>query len=245
VQTSAVTRMKTLLVSLAVLAIGAITIVVAQSSCHLREIDLCLAAAISTQKLQTTIPENKKQCTAMREQRECLKNFTNRCGTKTIKGLVKSVSDSGEKSEKVKSFIQAFCTDTDTSEDVKDFLKHAPCLNTAQKSARSGCLKDLTVALDKIITSTNIEIRVPGMCCAFRRTEKCFKDIVREKCGQASMKYLNQLESSVSRIPNIFCREFKPDTPQCKQILPPIGTKPSGQKSQSVISRLLNTAGAL
>ncbi len=88
---------------------------------------------------------------------------------------------------------------------------------------------------------------MPQMCCAIRRMRKCSSDIVEKKCGKEGLKYSNQMAQSASptRLPEIVCRDFDPTSQKCTSILPAPGTKPSGDKSKSVLSRLLNTFSAL
>ena len=85
------------------------------------------------------------------------------------------------------------------------------------------------------------------MCCAVRRMRKCSSDIVESKCGKEGMKYMNQMLQSIAgtRLPEIACREFDPTSKKCTSILPPPGTKAQNTRSNSVLSRLLNTYSAL
>jgi hypothetical protein len=85
------------------------------------------------------------------------------------------------------------------------------------------------------------------MCCAVRRMRKCSSDIIEGKCGKEGLKYSSQMLQSVAgtRIPEIACRDFDPTSQKCTSILPPPGTKPANTRSNSVLSRLLNTYSAL
>ncbi|XP_054160030.1 uncharacterized protein LOC128958236 [Oppia nitens] len=231
--------MKFLIFGIAFLAIA--TIVAAQSSCHLRELDLCLASGLASgQNLPTTIAEINKQCNGMKEMNECIGNYSRRCSTKSMREFMRSLTQQGD----VKSWYSDFCT-KDNSEEREKFLKHSVCLNTAQKEARS-CIRDLTVALDKAINA-DVENRIPEMCCAVRRMRKCSSDIIEAKCGKEGMKYSSQMLQSVAgtRIPEIACRDFDPTSQKCTSILPAPGTKAGNTKSNSVLSRLLNTYSAL
>ncbi|CAG2162762.1 unnamed protein product [Oppiella nova] len=231
--------MKYLLIGIAFLAL--VAIVRAQSSCHLRELDLCLASGLASgQNLPTTIAEINKQCNGFKEMNECIGNYSRRCSTKAMRDFMRSVTSQGD----VKSWYSEFCT-KDSSEEREKFLKHSTCLNTAQKESRS-CTRDLTVALDKAINS-DIENRIPEMCCAVRRMRKCSSDIIEGKCGKEGMKYMGQMLQSVAgtRIPEIACRDYDPTSQKCVSILPAPGTKPGNTKSNSVLSRLLNTYSAL
>ena len=85
------------------------------------------------------------------------------------------------------------------------------------------------------------------MCCAVRRMRKCSGDIIEAKCGKEGVKYSSQMITNVAgtRIPEIACRDYDPTSAKCKAVLPPPGTKPANTKSNSVLSRLLNTYSAL
>jgi len=231
--------MKYLVLAIAVLAIA--VVVKAQSSCHLRELDLCLASGLASgQNLPTTVAEIQKQCNGMKEMNECIGNYSRRCSTKSMREFMRSITSQGD----ARSFYNDFCV-KDNSAERENFLKHSVCLNTAQKEARS-CIRDLTVALDKAINS-DIENRIPEMCCAVRRMRKCSSEIIEAKCGKEGMKYSGQMITNVAgtRIPEIACRDYDPTSSKCTSILPAPGTKAGNTKSNSVLSRLLNTYSAL
>jgi len=231
--------MKYLIIGIVVLAFG--VIIQAQNSCHLRELDLCVASGLASgQNLPTTIAEINKQCNGLKEMNECIGNYSRRCSTKSMREFIRSITSQGD----VRSWYQEYCQ-KDSSEEREKFLKHATCLNTAQKESRT-CMRDLTVALDKAINS-DVEKRIPEMCCAVRRMRKCSQDIVESKCGKEGAKYMNQMLQSVAgtRLPEIACRDFDPTSKKCTSILPPPGTKPTNTRSNSVLSRLLNTYSAL
>jgi hypothetical protein len=231
--------MKYLVLGIAFLALA--VIVRAQNSCHLRELDLCLASGLASgQNLPTTVAEINKQCNGMKEMNECIGNYSRRCSTKSMREFMRSITSQGD----VRSWYSEFCT-KDNSAEREKYLKHATCLNSAQKETRS-CIRDLTVALDKAINS-DIESRIPEMCCAVRRMRKCSTDIIEGKCGKEGLKYMGQMLQSIAgtRIPEIACRDFDPSSQRCISILPPPGSKPGNTKSNSVLSRLLNTYSAL
>lgn len=172
---------------------------------------------------------------------DCIGNYTRRCSTKSMREFMRGIRQDGTQA---RSWYEEFCQ-KESSQEKENYLKHAVCLNQAQKEARP-CVRDLTVALDKAITS-ELEERIPGMCCAVRRMRRCSEQIIEGKCGKEGAKYMGQMLRSVAgtRLPEIACREYDPTSDQCKKILPPPGTKPTGQRSNSVLSRLLNTYSAL
>ena len=92
----------------------------------------------------------------MKEMQDCIGNYSKRCSTKSMREFMRSVTSQGEN----RNFYSDFCGDKPNIEERDKYLKHAVCLNTAQKDSRS-CIRDLTVALDKAINS-DIENRIPG-----------------------------------------------------------------------------------
>lgn len=86
---------------------------------------------------------------------ECIGNYSRRCSTKSMREFIRSITTQGD----VRSWYNEFCTKESSGEREK-YLKHATCLNSAQKESRS-CMRDLTVALDKAINS-DVEKRIPG-----------------------------------------------------------------------------------
>lgn len=184
--------------------------------------------------------EINKQCNGLKEMNECIGNYSRRCATKSMREFVRSITSHGD----VRSWYSEFCT-KENSEEREKYLKHSTCLNSAQKETRS-CVRDLTVAIDKAVNS-DVEKRIPEICCAVRRMRKCSDDIVEGKCGKEGSKYMNQMVQSVvgTRLPEIVCRDFDPTSKKCTSILPPPGTKPANTRSNSVLSRLLNTYSAL
>jgi hypothetical protein len=87
---------------------------------------------------------------------ECIGNYSRRCSTKSMREFLRSITSQGD----VRSWYSEFCS-KDSSTERENYLKHAVCLNTAQKESRN-CIRDLTVALDKAINS-DIENRIPGL----------------------------------------------------------------------------------
>ncbi len=91
--------------------------------------------------------EINKQCNGMKEMNECIGNYSRRCSTKSMREFMRSITHQGD----VRSWYNEFCT-KDNSAEREKYLRHAVCLNNAQKEARP-CIRDMTVALDKAINS--------------------------------------------------------------------------------------------
>jgi len=231
---------KYLIVGIAFIALA--NIVRAQNSCHLRELDLCLASGLASgQNLPKTQADVKKQCSALKEMYDCISNYTKKCSTKSMREFMLGITQQGE----AQSWYDEFC-DKPASDERDKYLSHSVCLNSAQKNGRQ-CLTAMTVALDKAITS-DIETRIPGMCCAVNRMRQCTNSFVEKECGKEGIKYMNHMVTLVAgtRLPEIACRDYDPSSAECKRLLPPPDAKPDGKKkSASVLSRLLSTYGAI
>ncbi len=91
--------------------------------------------------------EINKQCSGMKEMNECIGYYSGNCSTKSMREFMRSINHGGD----VKSWYNEFCT-KDSSAEREKYLRHAVCLNNAQKEARP-CIRDMTVALDKAINS--------------------------------------------------------------------------------------------
>ena len=171
-----------------------------------------------------------RQCTSFKEAGSCLKNFTRKCLTTTQKQLANSLSDGAQKLQK------EFCTPGSAFR--QSYLKHAPCLNTALKEQKP-CIKDLQVSFEKV-TEAKWDKRIPLGCCAYRRTRDCIVKLIEQKCGQETVKFVNDfLRAALSRLPELACQKYSLSSATCKE-LPPFGTAPKGGRSTSVLNRLLS-----
>jgi hypothetical protein len=205
------------------------TIVAAQAqSCHMRELDLCAATLVvftqSPSGLAVTENDLNKQCSYLKEADNCLKNFIKRCTTPIQRQMV---SFMGEGSN---DLLEDYCKPG--TELRKAYLKHATCLNTAQNSHQKTCIKDLQVALEVMtsINADNWQKRMPIGCCSYKRFEKCIGAQVEKKCGKEAMDFINQvLKRAFSRMPDMVCRNYKPDQGECAIVLPASGTAPKGE----------------
>lgn len=98
----------------------------------------------------------------MHEADGCLKNFTKKCSTPLQRELITFVSEGSSR------LLNEYCTEGTAVR--QNYLKHAQCLNQAQKGQRS-CVKDLQAALETV-TSVEWDKRIPAGCCAYRRFQK-------------------------------------------------------------------------
>jgi len=204
-------------------------------SCHLRELDLCAATLlVFTQNpsgIATSDNELNKQCGYLREADVCLRNFTRRCTTPLQRELINFVTEGSMR------LLNEYCTPGTQLR--QSYLKHAPCLNQAQKNQRT-CVKDLQAALE-VVTTVEWDKRIPAGCCAYRRFIACTENLVESKCGKEAVEFMNLLlRMALSRLPDIVCQGYGPENAECRQLLPAPGTNPKGARSNSVLSRLFS-----
>lgn len=194
----------------------------------MRELDLCAATLVvftqSPSGLAVTENDLNKQCGYLKEADNCLKNFIRRCTTPIQRQMV---SFMGEGSN---DLLDDYCKPG--TELRKAYLKHATCLNGAQKTHQKTCIKDLQVALE-VMTSVNADNwqkRIPIGCCSYKRFEKCIGDQVEKKCGKEALEFISLvLKRAFSRMPDMVCRNYKPEQGECAKVLPALGSTPKGK----------------
>jgi len=207
----------------------------AQATCHLRELDLCAATLLvftqSPSGIATGDNELDKQCGYLKEADTCLRNYTRRCTTPLQRELVTFITEGSTR------LMKDYCTRG--SQLRQHYLKHATCLNQATRGQK-GCIKDLQAAFE-VITSVEWDKRVPSGCCAYRQFMKCTENLIESKCGKEAVEFTKILmRIALSRLPDIMCQGYGPNTSTCKSLLPPPGTLPKGSRSSSVLSRLFS-----
>lgn len=115
------------------------------NSCHMREIDLCLAPfAVFTQNSNpeaVTNNEINKQCKMLNEVEGCLSNFTTKCMSEQQESLFEMVTGGGLET------IKQLCNKT-SSDLRKNYLKHGNCINSQSKGHKT-CLRNFQAALEK------------------------------------------------------------------------------------------------
>jgi len=229
--------MKALLIGVlsAICIIGCVKIAHAQSSCHLRELDLCAATLLvftqSPSGVATGENELDKQCGYLKEADSCLRNFTRRCTTPLQRELIGFVTEGSLR------LLDEYCTRG--SQLRQSYLKHASCLNVATRGQKT-CIKDLQAAFE-VITSVEWDKRIPAGCCAYRQLMKCTENLIETKCGKEAVEFMHLLlRMALSRLPDIVCQGYTPQSQSCKSLLPPPGTAPKGSRSNSVLSRLFS-----
>ena len=136
------------------------------------------------------------------------------------------------------------------------YLKHSKCLNQISRNEQKGCLRDLQAALEILTTNGkgsggSLQINEHGKrlqlaCCTYKRFESCLGSQMEKRCGKEAIEFVQGVIRRVtSRLPETMCRQYKPETPECRALLPKSGTVPKGSKSNSIISRLLSAYSGL
>lgn len=71
---------------------------------------------------------------------------------------------------------------------------------------------------------------------------ECNAKILEPACGKDSVEVGNMLvKGTFSRSATLSCKKYKHTSAQCQALMPPVGTKPKGAKSNSVMSKLIST----
>lgn len=214
------------IVLVAVLSTG----VDAADKCHLREIDLCAASAAGISKVPATEADIDKYCGIAKESKECIDTYVNQCATPIQKELYNWATKDPAKDG------SSFCKRG--SAERKEYLKHAPCLASAQPEAKK-CVDDVHAALEKLETAKFAD-RIPSACCIYRRYSQCTTDVVVGKCGKAAYDTgANELKRHLGITAKSLCSGFEPNSSACRGLLPPSGTKATGN-SKSIITRLFS-----
>lgn len=231
--------------SLALVAIyflaAAATLVVQQvdaRSCHLRELDLCMASVLvfaqSPQSNKVTENDINKQCHYFGDTESCFKNYTNNCATNSQRLLIDFASGG------ILQTFKDYCTPGNNMR--KLFIQHGECINI-QRPKTNKCLVDLQAAIEKSTSqSSSWQDRPKTLCCAYDRYRSCMYGIIEPACGRDAVELGETFVRAIfSRAVQVTCSRYKHNSGTCKGVLPPKGTIPRGPKSTSVISRLMST----
>lgn len=207
-------------------------------SCHLRELDLCLASVLVFAQPPTNnkVTENdiNKQCHYFDETENCFKNYTSNCGTGSQRALIDFISDG------ILQTFRDYCTPGNNMRRLT--LKHGECINL-QRPKTNKCLIDLQAAIEKATADPNNHRERPKiLCCAYDRHRACMTSVIEPTCGKEAVELGDTFVRAIfSRAIQVTCSKYKHQSSTCKAILPRVGTIPKGPKSNSVISRLMST----
>jgi len=206
----------------------------AQSSCHLREMDLCAASLLvlaqSPQGAAVSDADIDRQCTFIKEADQCFRNYTERCATPLQQEIADMLFDGADKLQK------EYCTKGTKLRTM--YLKNAGCINEAMKDNKP-CIKDLQSGFEAV-TSAKWDKRLPLGCCSYHKMRSCVGTIIRNKCGQESVDFMSRLMKLVlSRLPELLCDEYDLKSSHCDEINNPPLNRPKS-KSTSILNRLLS-----
>ena len=216
----------TLAVGLAVVTGGAY----AADKCHLREVDLCAASAAGATKIPSTDADIDKYCAAGTEAKECIDTYLNQCATPIQKEIYSWATKDPLKN------TADFCKKGSTARN--DYLRHAPCLAKAQPDGKK-CVDDIHAALEKLETA-KFSDRIPTTCCIYHRYQKCSSEVVEAKCGKEALEVgATLLRRNAGATTKLLCNGFDSNSSQCVALLPPSGTKATGN-SKSIVTRLFS-----
>lgn len=207
-------------------------------SCHLREVDLCVATMIfHYQGNGVPVDESgvSQLCESIAETSQCLGNFTSKCMTPVQREVLELVTEGSQ------ATVKDFCSSG--SELRSKFLKHAQCLGEVHgEDQMKNCMVDMQVAVETV-TTTEFKKRIGTLCCGFRRLVDCSETLTEKKCGHDAVLMARTVaELAVTNLPDVVCKSFDPNSAECKSLLPPSGTTPKGTGSSSQLARLLATA---
>lgn len=211
----------------------------AAKSCHLRELDLCLASVLvfaqSPQNNKVTENDINKQCHYFGDTENCFRNYTNNCATKSQRLLIDFVSSG------VLQTFRDYCTPGNEIREL--FIKHGECINL-QRPRTNKCLIDLQAAIEKStsVDHKNWRDRPKTLCCAYDRYRSCMYGVIEPACGKEAVELGETFVRALfSRAVQVTCSRYRHTSATCKSALPPRGTLPKGPRSTSIISRLMST----
>ena len=171
-------------------------------TCHLREIDLCVATLVLNGNsnpgsyIPVTDDQLTKTCKNVRESQQCLVNFTKRCGSKVQREQIKWMTQN--------AFNQFNKICTRGHRDRKEFLKHAPCYNQASNN-RNGCFTDFRNALEKLM-ATKYDNRISGGCCSYKQFQSCAIKSIEKACGKSAAQFgMKLIRKITTKMPDVIC----------------------------------------
>ncbi|OQR79140.1 hypothetical protein BIW11_00194 [Tropilaelaps mercedesae] len=207
---------------------------VSANSCHLRELDLCAATALSVNKIPVTLAEVDSCCALGKDAKQCVDTFLQRCATPLQREIIGFITEGAVRT------AERFCTKGDAIQ--TQYLDNAVCLAKAQPETKM-CFDDVRAGLERLET-VNIEDRITTACCIVTRYNKCVIGIVETICGENIIDYGLLVARMISgNTVNELCQGFD-SNPICKNLLPAPGTKATGT-SKSIASKLLNAYASM
>lgn len=203
------------------------------TNCNLRNLDVCLISLSVFAQTQGSVKESDidRQCIFINETTECLANYADECMTETQSQILDIMFDGANQMQDL------YCTRNTPLRNL--YIKHAPCLNSIGKETK-GCFKLLQSGMETITTTKERGKKIPYMCCTYHKLKNCTASVVREKCGEEPLEFMNLMMRVVlSRIPDLMCppEEYTPESPVCLEIPT---SPPKVSKSTSLLNKLLS-----
>lgn len=129
------------------------------SSCHLREVELCLVGAGSLFQNPNGLPiggkEMMRQCELLNEAVDCYEDYKQLCLSETQGSLADWLAGD-------LFLVERELCSNGTELNTK-YLKHAPCLRQAQKKLQRLCMLDLQAGFEGI-HKVEPSLRLPSAC---------------------------------------------------------------------------------
>lgn len=189
--------------------------------------------------LATNDLEINKQCTHLRDADTCLRNYTRRCMTGLQRELVNLASNSSI------GMLNEYCSRG--SQLRINYLKHSKCLNEVYRKDQRTCTRDLQASLELLTSASELTGKRAQLgCCTYRKFELCLSGAIEKRCGKDAQLFAGDIvRRASSRLPEVLCRPYRPDSQECRALLPNANATPKGPKSSSILSRLLSTYSGL
>ncbi|XP_054723977.1 uncharacterized protein LOC129234110 [Uloborus diversus] len=224
-----------LVTELLFLALASGALGAAVENCHMDRLTKCgdpLAAFRKEmgQSFPTTEEQVKKLCDNLKEAHDCAENFQNKCMTPL---QLETLGFLAEGSFRV---FEEFCQEG--SEMRKEYLKHAKCLDEATKTDEAKAHYKYVEASLEDLAEKAPNKRLPTACCGYQWLADKTDKMGAERCGEDAIESFHKVvDMAVSSLPSVLCSGFQPDSKECKEVLPPLGTEPKGTLKNSHIAQ--------
>lgn len=202
------------------------------TNCNLRNLDVCLISLSVFAQSTGTVTEADidRQCIFINETIECLINYGDSCMTETQSQLLDLLFDGAYQIQ------DTYCQRNSSLRNL--YIKNAPCIASVGKETKT-CLKQMQAGFDTI-TTAKWNKKLPYACCTIRQLKNCTETLVREKCGEEPLEFMDKMmRVGLSRIPDLMCPpdEYSAESPICLEIPTSV---PKVSKSTSLLNKLLS-----
>ncbi|XP_077536612.1 uncharacterized protein LOC144148967 [Haemaphysalis longicornis] len=185
------------------------------------------------------IPTNKDQlvtsCPKEKASEKCARSYSTKCLARFPRGMVMLLLDG------IRNEVNVKCNTT--SPGGKEYLKHAPCLNTNGGKLHQ-CMRDLTLVLDQSVDAPQ-KSRLGLSCCSFNTYRTCMTDAVKGSCESSTSAYVDKLITGYAGdLLDTVCVNFKTGSDACKS-LPSLPKSTKTGRSTSLLSPLARIVTSL